>query len=499
MKRFMFRTGNVILAWSLACPVMIQAQPVGGGVPQKTPDKTQAGTGTTPPAAATDSPGASTAAPGTSKENKDPLVDAAFDTFKAGKEEEAYKQLLEAAKKNTNLPPPRLMMHRMYMAVNKIPQGRQAIEQAAVEHADHPDIYITFATYALNEARFTDAMLQFEKALSKVQDKTKWNDNQRKNVSLACHSGMSRAAQGRQQWELSKTHLEEALKLDFPKAQLAGFRQELGRVFFMLNKLDDASKTLEQAEKDEPAIDPTGVTMGRLYSTKAAREPKEKQKELFDKAKEWFEYAIKKDPKNFKARISYCVWLFDMDYSDRTYFERAKEELEEAAKLNPKNVDVRLMRGLIHRRTGNFEAAEAEFDSVRQEQPNDFNSTNQLILSLVEQSTNPAKQQRAMQLAEDNYKRHVMRNPEAAATFGWVKLKNTSLDEAERYLSQALQTGQVNADTLYYFAKLLQFRSQLDRAAEILKVAVNSPGRFMYRKDAVQTLDQLSGKAPPGK
>ena len=53
-------------------------------------------------------------------------------------------------------------------------------------------------------------------------------------------------------------------------------------------------------------------------------------RELVAKAKEWFEYALKSDPKSYKAHIGYAIWLFDMCYMDRAFYQLAEEELVEA-------------------------------------------------------------------------------------------------------------------------------------------------------------------------
>src|SRR6185503_9948277 len=111
--------------------------------------------------------------------------------------------------KNPNLPPARLMLHRMFMQAGNFPKARQALERAAVEAPDHPDIYITFASYALTDSRLTDAVLQYEKALSVVRDGKRWNETQQKNVRLAALSGLARVAENRQLWDEAKRHLDE--------------------------------------------------------------------------------------------------------------------------------------------------------------------------------------------------------------------------------------------------------------------------------------------------
>jgi tetratricopeptide (TPR) repeat protein len=467
--------------------------PTGAGAGAATPPVTQgSGQGTQP------TPPGNSAAANTKEPQKNETVDAAHALFKEGKEEEALNKLKEAVTANNNLPPARLMIHRMYLQAGKYPQARAAIEQAAVDTPDHPDVYITLAGYAINELRLTDAILEYEKALSVIQDSKKWNESQQKNVRLTAWSGLARAHEGRGQWELAKKNVEDILKLDFTKAQLAPVRAQLGRIYFMMDKdntnaqfKEQALKELEQAHADEPSMEPPGVTMGRLYTGKGnAEKDKAKQKPLFDKAKEWYEYAIKKDPKSFKAHMAYAVWLFDMNYLEKSYLALGEDELKEAAKLDPKANDVRVLRGIMYRWAGNFQGAENEFEALVKENPSDAGLVNQLVLSMVEQK-DQGKVQRALELSLENYKRNAGRLPEVTATAGWVLFKNNRLDEAEQALRQALTSGQASSDTIFYYAQVQRYRGKLDEAVNALKAAVQSPGRFMYRKEAMRDLEQL--------
>lgn len=497
------------LSWALAVtPTM--AQPVGGG-PQP-PDKKSPTKGTAQPPSKDkdkekdkekDTPNASsTNAKKDGEGEKDSIVDEAANLFKANKEEEAYKKLQEAVSKNDKLPPARLMMYRMYLASpNRANDARRTLELAAVENPDHPDIYITFAIQALQQARLTDAWLQFERALLTIQDTKRWNENQRKGVMLACLSGMAQTAEARQQWEVARKNYEEVLKLDYPKNQLAGFRTALGRMLFMLDKRDDALKELQQSHTDEPEGDPAGVAMAKLYTSKAMQEKDAaRQKVLITKAKEWFEYALKSDPKIYKTHIGYAIWLFDMCYQDKSFYPLAEEELKEAIKLDPKKFDNKILRGLMYRWTGNYEGAEQEFEAAWKEnsdKPDNFFSQNQLVLALVEQKGNPAKLQRAVQLASEDYQKYGQRYVEAIATYGWVMFKNNRLDDAEKALQITFQSGQISPDSLYYLSQVYRYRGKLTEAAELLKAACAQPGRFMYRKEAMADLDQLGGNKKP--
>lgn len=471
------------------------AQPIGSAQP---PSKTTPSKDAAQPPTKTEAPTTSSTEPTKGGDTeKDPIVDAAANLFKEGKEDEAYKKLQEAVTKNEKLPPARLMLHRMYMSAGRAVDARRAIELAAVENPDHPDIYITLAMQALQQARLTDAWLQFERALKTIEDTKRWNESQRKSVMLACLSGLAQTAEARQQYDVARKNYEAVLKLDFPKSQLAGFRAAMGRMLFMLDKREDALKEMQQANADEPAMEPAGVLMAKLYTNKAMQErDAAKQKELVAKAKEWYEFALKSDPKNYKAHISFAVWLFDMNYMDKSYLALSDEELKEAIKLDPKTYDNKILKGLQYRWNGNFEAAEQEFEAAWKEKPDDFFSSNQLVLALVEQKGNPAKMQRALQLASENGKTYGSRIAEASATYGWVMFKNNRLDDAERALVGSLQSGQFTADTLYYYAQVMRYRGKLTEAGQALKAACEQPGRFMYRREAMQDLNQLTGGKP---
>jgi len=116
MKRRLFVASACFLFTACCC---LHAQPVGGAVPP--PNTTQA------PAKTPPQPPDNPAATSGNKETKDENVEKAFATLKEGKEEDAIKQLKDAIQKNTSLPPLRLMLHRMYMQMGKIPQARQAL------------------------------------------------------------------------------------------------------------------------------------------------------------------------------------------------------------------------------------------------------------------------------------------------------------------------------------------------------------------------------------
>src|SRR5262245_39254767 len=95
-----------------------------------------------------------------------PEIEKAGKAVQEGKIDEGLKLLQEAAKKHPTLPPAKLMLARLLVQAREtLAQGRAYLEQAAGENPDHPFVYLSNADLALNEGRFTDALLNCQRAL----------------------------------------------------------------------------------------------------------------------------------------------------------------------------------------------------------------------------------------------------------------------------------------------------------------------------------------------
>src|SRR5436305_12662797 len=78
-------------------------------------------------------------------------IEKAGAALQRGQVDEAYKQLVEATKKNPSLPPARLMLARLLGTSNTREgqqQARAVLEQAAAENPDHPEVFLTNAMRA---------------------------------------------------------------------------------------------------------------------------------------------------------------------------------------------------------------------------------------------------------------------------------------------------------------------------------------------------------------
>ncbi|MBM3225263.1 MAG: tetratricopeptide repeat protein [Candidatus Tectomicrobia bacterium] len=312
-----------------------------------------------------------------------------------------YEQTLSlfktAGQKAPHLPPANLMLARLLFATNQQPQGRVALEQAAVEQAGYPGVYLSFASLALTTGRLTDAFLHLEKAASLLQGTT-WTAEQRSAFQEQMHLGFTTVAEGRRDWEGAKKALTAWLELN-PKNGQA--RQRLARTLLELDNPAAAQEQLQQAVKDDANLDPAPVALAWLYT----------QKGNLPKATELMQNAVKQAPKDARVHRGMASWLLQQGK-----LAEAKAAAEVAARLEPDAKELRLLRALIARGLKDYGQAETYFQALHQETPGDVQVANQLALTLVEQ-TDKLKQGRAVQLAEVNARANA-NVPEVLATLG---------------------------------------------------------------------------------
>lgn len=402
-------------------------------------------------------------------------VEKAIEALRRRDPEEAVRLLTDAASKNKDLPAPKLLFARLLMFEGRAVEARLILEDKQVysDNATNPEFYNCLGNVAMLEGRFNDAQLAFEKAASLVAG-AQATQPAKDRMQSDSNEGLSLVWEARQNWKNARAPLDALVKLQ-PKNGRA--RQRLARSLFFLDEADNSYKQLQQASTDEPEIGPAQVSMGWLYS----------QKGDLSKAEEWMRKAIKDNPKNPKAYSGLASWLLNNNRLDD-----AKKNAEEALKLEPSSQQTKILLGAIAMNRRAFADAERIFQDLYQLSPGDAFLTNQLALALIEQN-DPSKQQRALQLAEVNY-RQFPRSPECMSTLGRVYYRMGRMQEAESLLAQAVNSGRTTSDTAYFYSHVLADKGQLDRVKQLLRMAVDAKGPFVFRQDAQEWLDRMAAK-----
>ena len=401
-------------------------------------------------------------------------VKEAIKSFEKRDFDACLKQLAQARKAHPELVPPHALFAKLAFLSNQGLLIRPALEKAIAEDPEHPEVFILFGNLALAESRATDAAVHFEKARRLASGK-RWTEEQRNRVDCLSLQGEAVVAESRGDWKAARTALSGWLKHE-PVSAAA--HQRLGKALFHLEELEAAYDELQQAAKADATLEPAAITMAWLFTRSGN----------LKKADEWINYAGKTAPESLAVQKGSAAWLMEQGRADE-----AQSHADAAAKLGPGSTEIKRLLGLAARQRKDFAQAEQIFEGLAHDAPSDAWARNQLALVLVEQPDEP-KRRRALELAELS----VRQNPKAAdalATLGTVHYRLNRLDDAEKVLQAVVASGQGNSDAAYVLARVRADRGQSESVPALLKLALDAPGIFIFRKDAQEWLDRLTTKS----
>jgi tetratricopeptide (TPR) repeat protein len=323
---------------------------------------------------------------------------------------------------------------------------------------------------AMADGRLSDARLNFENVLT-LAGSGRWDAEKTHIFRREALKGLAAMSEAREDWNGAHTRLITWLELE-PKNGLA--RQRLGRVLFALAKPEQAFESMKQAVKDMPGLEPAGVSMGKLYSSKGDTK----------KAAEWFEYARKLEPENPLVHLAHAGWLMDQGQA-----ATARKEIDEALRLEPGSKDAQRLSAVIAWYGRDLAGAEKLLEPLHRDAPSDSVSANLLALALIEQE-DAAKQSRGLQLAEVNAIQFP-RSADVTTTLGWALYRAGRVDEAEQKLRSAIAGG-MTPDVAYFLARVLADKGKTDDARGLLERATSQRGAFAHRDDAGALLKTLT-------
>jgi tetratricopeptide (TPR) repeat protein len=409
---------------------------------------------------------------------KNPAVEEAASRLINGEVGESLFVLAEEVKRNPALVPARLMLARLMNRISQYDrQWRGQLEVVIVETPDHPVGYLDNGHFALTQGRYTDAILNSERALQLATTGKNWTPKQKRDVTVYAHTNMAAAYESRQDWEGVRVQFQALVAADsvpYDPTYHAG----LARALFHLGRLGEAHAEFAQAYR----LDATGksdapsVALAELWEKKGG----------LVQAHEEYKKAIGADGKDARLRVAYADFLLQQNDIDS-----ARVQIDAAVKLKPDDVDVRKHQGLMERIKKDYATAEQIFRQVIVDSPQDVDARNHLAISLIEQ-TNVEKHRRALEMASRNANVHPT-NASAYATLGYLYYCTGDLDAAINSLEKSaeLANGQLGTDANYYKALCLAKAGRRDDAREAVRAAIAAKGLFVYRKEALELLDEL--------
>lgn len=403
-----------------------------------------------------------------------PEIEQAFSAFRQRDYEKTLNLLKEANAKHPETPPARLLLAKLLLGENVVPQARLALEGACIDAPDYPEIYTLFGRLALMDNRISDARLNFEHA-NQLIEKGTFKEEEKKNFQRDCLNGLATVAEARGDWKGAQTLLERLVTI-LPEASAP--RQRLATALFFLERPDESFGQLEAASKIDPQMAPPSINMGWLFTRKGD----------LQQAEQWMRKGVEQNPDDPRAHANMAQWLLQQNRA-----KDANEYILQALAKDNQSTGFLSLRGQIARHLKDYAEAERVFADLSNKFPAEAVYSNLLALALIEQ-TDRAKHQRAKQLAEVNFRQYP-KQADVLTTLGRVYYRLGEVDQAEAALKQAIASGRANSETAYYLAQIAADRGRVDEARELLKKAVDAGGPFAYRDEAMEWLGRL-GPAP---
>jgi tetratricopeptide (TPR) repeat protein len=398
-------------------------------------------------------------------------INQAIKNFESSKFDLCIEQLGKARQAHPELPPPHALFAKLAFLSGQGALIRPALERAVTEDGGHPEVFILFGNLALSERRLTDAAVHFEKAKALAAEKH-WTAEQKSRFNGLSLQGEAVVAEGRGDWKGAKAVLGEWLHLE-PKS--ASGHERLGKALFHLKEYEASYEELLRAAKEDPSIPPPAITMAWLF-TRSGK---------LQKAEEWIGFANKNGAESLAVQMETAAWLMEQGRPDE-----AQSHVDAAAKLKPGAIEIKRLLGMLARQRKDFAQAEQIFDELAHDAPADAWLRNQLAICLAEQS-DPAKRKRAVELAELSV-RQDSKSIDGLTTLGVVYYRIKRLEDAEKILQAVASSGRPTSDALYLLAHVREERGHPEAVKDLLKLALDAPGIFVFRKDAQEWFDRLT-------
>lgn len=397
----------------------------------------------------------------------------AIHRFRDREYDEARKLLEEAKKKNGKLPPPEVMMAKLFATANQVVEFRAELENCTRKWPSDPEAYVVLAEADASEGRFTAARMLYYKAVA-LAESFRENGTRKVAAQTASYGGLAAIEEAQQNWAAAKEAVAALLKID---SENATAHARMGRIQFKMNQPDEAFQSFQKATVKEENGTPAEVAMATMYQLAGDR----------DKVREWLGKAVQKGDKDITTQLAVANLKLQTNQVDE-----AVKHVEAARKIDPQNLDAKILGGIIARKQRDFDKARKYLESAHVQSPSNTTVMNHLALVLLEIG-GEAERRRAQEFAEINFRSNSS-SPEAAGTLGWVYYRLGRVNEANNYLAAAVRAKNGSPDLYYYIATVYSKMGRGTEAAGILDAALKSSGIFFYRKDAESLFKDLAKK-----
>ena len=402
-------------------------------------------------------------------------LEKAVATFNASQFPETLEILRALYSKHPEIVPPRIVLAQWFAQSNLGTAVRANLEMGTEEVPDDPEAFLLLAEISLRQGSLTAAEALLHQATAKLNAYTA-NPTRKKNLSSSYRRVMTDLYEVRQRWQPMEESINQQIAVDGQTPELL---RKKGVALFQQNKEGDAQTVFVEADRLEANSEtkglPADAVMSQLYLLRGDKE----------NARKSLESALTANP--FSREV--LVLSVQMRINDDK-LEEAKPLAEKLLADDPASPAAKKLCATVALYLNDYPTAEKLFEELLLASPLETQHTNGLALALCEQDS-PEKLQRALAYAVENVQKD-QNNSEYLGTLGWVLYKADQLEQAANALKQSAASGQINAATAYYFARVAVKTGKVEEAKQLLEASLRGGNQFAKRRDAVRLLKELS-------
>jgi len=401
-------------------------------------------------------------------------LEKAVAAFNASQFADALEILQALYEKHPELVPPRIVLAQWFAQANLGTAVRANLEMGTEEVPADPEAFLLLAEISLRQGSLTAAEALLNLAAAKLNAYT-LNAARKDNLSRSLRRVMTDLHEVRQRWTQMEASIVQQIEADGRTSELLRKR---GIALFQQTKDAEAKTVLVEADRLDAASDEAGLpadaVMSQLYNLRGDR----------DNARKSLEAALTANPTS-KEVLALSI---QMNVNDDK-LEEAKALAEKLLAEDSTSHSFKRLRATIALYLDDYPTAEKLFEELLLADPLEAQNKNGLALALCEQES-PDKLRRALAYAVENVQKD-SENSEYLGTLGWVLFKAGQIEQSADALRQSAASGQINAATAYYLARLAIRTNRVEEARQLLNAALQASTPFAKRRDAMRLLESL--------
>ena len=402
-------------------------------------------------------------------------LEKAVAAFNASQFAETLGILKSLYEKHPEIVPPRIVMAQWFAKANLGNAVRANLEMGTEEVPDDPEAFLLLAEISLRQGSLTAAEALLRQATTKVTAYS-LNPTRKKNLSSSLRRVATDLFEARQRWPQMEASVAQQIDADGATPELL---RKKGVAVFQQQKDEEAKKIFIEADKLDAGPEkkglPADAVMSQLYLLRGNK----------DIARKSLEAALAANPNSKEV----LVLSIQMKINDDK-LEEAKPLAEKLLAEDPNSAAAKKLCATVALYLNDYLTAEKLFEELLLASPQETQNANGLALALCEQDS-PDKLRRALAYAAENVQKD-QNNSEYLGTLGWVLYKADQIEQAANALKQSAASGQINAATAYYFARVAVKAGNVEEAKQLLNAALKDGNQFAKRRDAVQLLKELT-------